>query len=67
MNGYSRNFANIFGLLMLIRPTLIWTITESWKSNDATEPSNMYILSSRLGGVICTLIGIGWIIAYSLS
>jgi hypothetical protein len=55
----------LFGLLMLVRPTVIWTITESWKSNDATEPSDIYILSTRFGGVMCTLAGIGGIITYS--
>ncbi|GAA3401957.1 DUF6199 family natural product biosynthesis protein [Paenibacillus hodogayensis] len=52
------------GLTMLIRPSLIWAITESWKSNDATEPSDLYKLSTRFGGVMFTLIGIGLCIAY---
>jgi hypothetical protein len=56
----------LFGLLMLFQPTVIWTLTESWKSNDAAEPSDMYILSTRFGGLMCTLAGIGGIIAYSL-
>lgn len=34
----------IFGALMLFNPKLVWTITESWKSEDATENSNVYIL-----------------------
>lgn len=54
----------LFGLLMLVRPTVIWKITESWKSNDGTEPSDLYILSTRFGGVMCTLAGLGVIIAY---
>jgi hypothetical protein len=53
----------LFGLVMLIRPTTIWQITESWKSDDATEPSDMYIWYTRFGGVICTLAGIGGIYA----
>jgi hypothetical protein len=31
------------GLLMTIRPDVVWTIKESWKSNDATEPSDFYL------------------------
>ncbi|SFL36776.1 hypothetical protein SAMN03159341_105302 [Paenibacillus sp. 1_12] len=54
----------VFGLLMLIRPSLIWTITESWKSNDATEPSDLYLWSTRFGGVMCTLVGIAAICVY---
>lgn len=53
----------LLGLLMFFRPTVIWNITESWKSNDATEPSDMYILSTRFGGIMCTLAGAGGIIA----
>lgn len=51
------------GLIMIIRPQWIWAITEEWKSNDATEPSDFYLLSTRFGGVMCTLAGIGGVIA----
>ncbi|GMA49899.1 hypothetical protein GCM10025857_12560 [Alicyclobacillus contaminans] len=47
----------LFGLILLIRPDWSWMITEKWKSNDATEPSNVYKLSTRFGGVICILLG----------
>jgi hypothetical protein len=56
----------LFGLLMFVRPAVIWTITESWKANDATEPSDLYMFSTRFGGVMCALAGIGGIVAYSL-
>ncbi|WP_341538289.1 DUF6199 family natural product biosynthesis protein [Paenibacillus pinisoli] len=51
------------GLVMLIQPQWIWAISEEWKSNDATEPSDLYLLSTRLGGVVSTLVGLGGIIA----
>lgn len=54
------------GLLMLIKPSLIWMISESWKSNDATEPSDLYILSTRFGGMMVTLVGIGGILVFTL-
>lgn len=54
----------IFGLLMLIRPTIIWTITERWKSHDATEPSGIYVVSARFGGILVTLAGIGGVLGY---
>ncbi|TJY43077.1 hypothetical protein E5161_04050 [Cohnella pontilimi] len=56
----------LVGVLMLIRPNMIWTITESWKSSDATEPSSLYVFSTRFGGVMVTLAGIAGIVAYSL-
>ncbi|MFT4415598.1 DUF6199 family natural product biosynthesis protein [Fredinandcohnia humi] len=30
---------------MLIKPSVFWLITESWKSNDATELSGLYLFS----------------------
>lgn len=51
---------------MLIKPSIIWLITESWKSNDFTEPSNLYIWSTRFGGIMMTLAGIGGIVAHLL-
>ncbi|WP_373876522.1 DUF6199 family natural product biosynthesis protein [Paenibacillus spongiae] len=35
-----------------------WLITHAWASNDATEPSDLFILNTRIGGTICTLIGL---------
>lgn len=60
-------FLILVGLLMLIKPDIFWLITESWKSSDATEPTNLYIVSVRLGGVLFILFGIGGIIAFSLN
>ncbi|RKP57992.1 hypothetical protein D7Z26_00305 [Cohnella endophytica] len=57
----------IFGLFGSIRPDLIWVISESWKSNDATEPSDLYIISTRFGGIVCFLSGIGVIIALAVA
>jgi hypothetical protein len=51
-------FLTILGFVMLFRPTLFWEITESWKSNDGTEPSDLYIFSTRFGGVMFTIAGI---------
>lgn len=51
-------FLIIVGLLMIFQPNLIWNITESWKSSDSTEPSSLYIGSIRMGGILCTLVGI---------
>lgn len=61
--GVASVFLILFGLLMLLKPPIIWSITESWKSNDATEPSDLYLWSTRFGGVMCTLAGLGGILA----
>jgi hypothetical protein len=60
-------FLIIMGVLMMIKPSLIWLITESWKSDDGAEPSNLYIRSTRFGGIMMTLAGVGAVFAFLLS
>jgi hypothetical protein len=57
----------IFGLLSMFTPKLVWIITESWKSEDATEPSDVYIFFTRIGGVCFFLAGLGGFIASFIS
>jgi hypothetical protein len=57
----------IFSLLMIFTPKGIWVITESWKSNDATEPSDLYIWSIHFGGIMCFLAGVGGLFALNYS
>jgi hypothetical protein len=42
----------------------VWTITESWKSNDAAKPSDLYLWSTRFGGVMLTLVGLAGVYVY---
>lgn len=56
----------IIGITMIVKPTLIWLITESWKTYDGTEPSDIYVKSTRISGVLMTLAGIVGIIGYFL-
>ena len=48
-----------WGLVMLFFPDLIYELTESWKSSRSAEPSDFYRLSTRFGGVMLILVGIG--------
>lgn len=54
------------GLLLLFCPGIVYEITESWKSNASAEPSDLYRLHIRIGGIICTLIGVAGVITYFL-
>ncbi|WP_212960454.1 DUF6199 family natural product biosynthesis protein [Cohnella xylanilytica] len=47
------------GLFLLTKPAVWWKITEVWKSNDATEPSDLYLWNTRIGGALCLLAGGG--------
>jgi len=57
-------FVLIIGVLMLFKPDVWWEVTESWKSSDATEPSDFYIKYTRFGGGFFTLAGIAGIISF---
>lgn len=54
----------LVGLTMYVKPSLVWTIAESWKSGDATEPSDLYVKSARFGGILVAMAGLGGIVAY---
>lgn len=42
-------------------PDLVREITESRKTGDGTEPSDLHIRNTRFGGVMCLLAGIAGI------
>lgn len=48
----------ILGIVMLFRPQLFYELTESWKHSGSSEPSGMWILSTRFGGVMFLLAGL---------
>ena len=56
-------FLLIVGVMMLCFPEAIYSITESWKSNASSEPSGLYKIHIRIGGIACSLVGIAGIIA----
>ena len=51
------------GVVMLVKPQLVFELTESWKHDSgAAEPSKPWLFSTRFGGVMCVLAGIVGII-----
>ena len=46
------------GIFAFAKPDLIWEFTERWKSERADEPSDLYVLSTRIGGILLALAGI---------
>lgn len=47
---------------MLIKPQIIFYITEKWKNSSNGEPSHLYIISIKFGGVMFLIIGFASII-----
>ena len=60
-------FVLLMGVVMFFFPQFIYEVTESWKSYSAGEPSRLYIISTRFGGVCCLLVGIAGIISVFIS
>ncbi|MDD4089176.1 MAG: hypothetical protein PHS04_03915 [Tissierellia bacterium] len=48
----------ILGVIMIIKPLIIWKIADSWKTKNKTEPANYYLNMIRVGGFILTVGGI---------
>jgi hypothetical protein len=50
-------------LFMVIAPYTFWKITQSWKSFK--EPPKIYFVFQRIGGIICSVIGLSfWLFAW---
>lgn len=52
----------ILGVILLWKPQWVFFIVESWKHSGETEPTDMFIFSTRLGGTIMATVGIVGII-----
>lgn len=48
----------IIGIVMIVNPLLVYEITQNWKNNGNSEPSEMYIWHTRLGGGVFVIVGI---------
>lgn len=53
----------IIGLTMLFSPTLFWKLTESWKSENASSPSDLYKVNVTFGGIMMILVGLAGVLA----
>lgn len=47
----------LIGLFFFLKPEQLWRLTEQWKSYAADEPSDLYVFSTKLGGIIWMLLG----------
>ena len=48
-------FLLFVGLIMTVSPTAWFELTQSWKSYSAADPSDLFIIVTRIGGVIFLL------------
>lgn len=50
------------GAFLFFRPDLVWKLTEQWKSYRADEPSELYVISTKVGGVVFALCGVAAVV-----
>ena len=50
------------GIFIFLNPHLVWKLTEEWKSYRADEPSDLYLKSTKSGGILFALLGVIMII-----
>ncbi len=46
------------GMVMFLKPHIVWRLTEEWKSYGADEPSDLYLKSTKMGGILFALVGV---------
>ena len=51
-------FLIIMGGVMLIKPNLMWKVSESWKTKSNSGATDLYILIVRIAGIILAIGGI---------
>ena len=42
----------VIGIVMILKPKIVFNFLEGWKNSTSSEPSNLYTFSTRLGGIL---------------
>jgi uncharacterized membrane protein YidH (DUF202 family) len=53
----------VFGVVIFIKPIWLWQLTEKWKTYSADEPSDYYIIITKISSVLCVLAGVFFVVA----
>ena len=48
----------LVGLFLALFPYQYWKFSESWKNKSGAEPTNRYIIATRIGGCILMIISL---------
>ena len=50
------------GIFVFLKPDLVWKLREEWKSSSADEPSELYLKTEKIRGILFALIGIALVL-----
>ena len=53
--------------VLLLKPELVYKLTERWKCYSSDEPSTLYLFSARFSGVIMSILGVGSLIVFFMN
>ncbi len=48
----------VLGAMMLCGPKVFYQITQGWKNDSDAEASHLFIISTRVGGVLFVIAGV---------
>lgn len=48
----------VVGAVMTFGPSIWWGLTQAWKNDSATEPSDLYLWITRIGGILFLILGV---------
>lgn len=51
-------FLLALGVFLFRKPEMFWRLTEQWKSYRADEPSDLYRVSTKFGGICFMIAGV---------
>lgn len=60
-------FVLLFGALMLFAPDAFYAMTESWKNDSASGPSDGYRLYTRIGGGFFAVAGAAGLVVFLIG
>ena len=52
----------LIGILIVLKPKIVYNLTQKWRSANNSEPSALYIFVIRFWGVLFVLLGIAALI-----
>ncbi|GAA4293264.1 hypothetical protein GCM10023142_29220 [Anaerocolumna aminovalerica] len=58
MGFVAGGFLIVIGFVMLLKPRLIWKISDSWKTKNGDEPNEFYLKLVVMVGILLILGGI---------
>lgn len=52
----------LLGPVMFFKTDWFWRLTESWKSEKVSGPSELYDINIKFGGIMCFLVGLAGVV-----